>query len=120
MEEFNIPRYRSKYKLAKPTFTTVLHPVREKLGLSWIEYGVFDSIHHLSHSERQYPYCTMSKKHLAKFLGVSERFIYKTIKKGEAKQIIERNERGDLRTTAHWTDLVYLYSPKSKAQDPHL
>lgn len=116
MEELNVQPYKNKYRLARPSFTTVIHPVREKLGLSWLEYGVFDSIHHLSHSERQYPYCTMSKKHLAQFLGVSERFVYKAIKKGEAKGVIEKNDRGDLRTTEHWTHLVYLYSPKSKRE----
>ena len=118
MKQFDPRSYKGRYKLARPAFTTVIHPVREKLGLTWLEYGVFDSIHHLSHSQQDFPYCTMSKKELAKFLGISERFVYKTIKKGEAKRIIEKNERGDLRTTSCWTNLVYLYSPKNKTHHP--
>lgn len=49
----------------------VFHDVRDKLGLSLNTYGVIDSIHNLSSSDRKYPFCVMSKADLAKFLKLA-------------------------------------------------
>ncbi len=52
---------------------------------------------------------------IAKFLDVSERQVFRAIKEGLEKELIEKNDRGDLRTTEFWIRQVILYEAKQRA-----
>lgn len=103
-----------KKQYLRPRYTVVLHNVRANLGLSLNEYVVIDSVHKLSHTDANYRYCIMSKDNIAKFLGLSRRTIFNAITTGLEKGLMEKNERGDLRTTKRWIDLVELFSVKTR------
>ncbi len=90
-----------------PRYSTILHDERVKLGLSLTDYCVIDSVHNLSHKP-QYPYCITSKDDLAEFLGVSRATVFNSIKKGVEKGFLEKNDRGDLRTTSKWIEAIVL------------
>ena len=106
---------KNKYsKLFRPKYTVVLHQVREKLGIPITSYCIFDSVHKLSHSNRDHVYCTLSKQNIGKFLGITERTVFRAIKVGLELGLLEKNERGDLRTTRKWVDLVELYSIRGR------
>lgn len=113
----HIADYLSKRKLVlskKPRFTVVYHEARERLGLSVTEYIVLDSIHILSHSNDRYPYCTMSKDDMAKFLSVGRATVFRAIERGLQKGLLDRTPEHFLRTTSKWVDAVVLYSKKVK------
>ena len=93
----------------KPRYTLVFHDVRKRLGISWHEYGVIDSIHKLSHHSENHLYCSASKEKIADFLGLSRRTIFNAIEVGIKMGLVEKNERGDLRTTQKWIDTVELF-----------
>lgn len=99
---------KEKFK-RRPRYTIVLHDVREKLGLSVNTYIVIDSIHKLSTSHRDFPYCVMSKETLADFLGLGRATVFRSIKEAEDADLIEREARKGLRTTQKWIDTVELY-----------
>jgi hypothetical protein len=109
-----IAKENSKKYTKRPRYTVVLHEVREKLDLSFNSYAVLDSIHKLSHSDPNYFYCTMSKDKIAEFLSLSRRTIFHAIEEGLKKNLLEKNDRGDLRTTQKWVDMVELYSFKEQ------
>ncbi len=98
----------------QPRFTIVHHPVRQKFSLSLTTYAVIDSVHQLSHRP-DHPWCSQSKLEMAKFLDVSERQVFRAIKEGLEKDLIEKNDRGDLRTTEFWVRQVILYEAKQRA-----
>mmetsp|Transcript_29386 Transcript_29386/g.57349 ORF Transcript_29386/g.57349 Transcript_29386/m.57349 type:complete len:115 (+) Transcript_29386:284-628(+) len=100
--------HKEKFK-RRPRYTIVLHDVREKLGLSVNTYIVVDSIHKLSTSNRNFPYCVMSKEDLAEFLGLGRATVFRSIKEAEDAGLIEREARKGLRTTQAWIDTVELY-----------
>jgi hypothetical protein len=103
--------HKEKYKV-RPRYTVVLHDVREKLGLSLNTYVVVDSIHKLSTTNRNYPFCTMSKDEMAKFLKLSRATVFRSIQEGLKKGLIEKTPESFLRTTKKWIDLVEVYSIK--------
>ncbi len=76
-----------------------------------IEYALIDSIDQLSH-RHDHPWCTTPKETLGDFLSVARRSVFNAIKMGIEKGLIEKNERGDLRTTNVWIEQVRLYSAK--------
>ncbi len=98
-----------------PCYTTILHGARTKLGLSLVEYCVIDSVHNLSHRPNN-PYCTLSKDDMADFLGVNRATIFRALKKGFEKGVLEKNNRGDLRTTEKWVSVVVLKKEQMRAQ----
>ena len=98
-----------------PRYTTILHEARTKLGLSLVEYCVIDSVHNLSHRPNN-PYCTLSKDDMADFLGVNRATVFRALKKGFDKGVLEKNNRGDLRTTGKWVSTVVLKKEEMKAQ----
>lgn len=98
----------------QPRFTIVHHPVRQKFELSLTTYAVIDSIHQLSHRP-DHPWCSQSKCEVAKFLNASERQVFRAIKEGLEKGLLEKNGRGDLRTTELWIRQVVLYVTKQRA-----
>ena len=103
---------RKKRTLDKPRYTVVLHEVRERLDLSINNYVVLDSIHKLSHTNEQYPYCTMSKDEMAKFLKLHRATVFRAINEGIRQGLIERTPEHFLRTTRKWVELVEIYSLK--------
>ena len=103
---------QKKRYIKKPRYTVVLHDVREKLNLSLNTYVVIDSIHKLSTSNQNYPYCTMSKENMAKFLKIGVATVYRSMQEGINKGLIEKTPESFLRTTRKWIDLVEIYSTK--------
>ena len=93
----------------RPRYTVVLHAVRHELALSVTHYCVIDSIHKLSRMHESHLWCTMSKDNMAAFLGLSRRTVFNAIAEGLRKGIIEKNDRGDLRTSEKWMRLVEIY-----------
>ncbi len=73
-----------------PRYTTILHEARTKLGLSLVEYCVIDSVHNLSHRPNN-PYCTLSKDDMADFLGVNRATVFRALKKGFDKGVLEKS-----------------------------
>ena len=119
MSNFGSQTHISKYLAHKtfrlqPRFTIVHHPVREKFALSLTTYAVIDSVHQLSHRP-DHAWCSQSKLEMAKFLDVSERQVFRAVKEGLEKELIEKNDRGDLRTTELWIRQVILYEAKQRA-----
>ena len=100
----------------QPRFTIVHHPIREKFGLSITTYTVIDSINQLSHRP-DHPWCVTSKDQMADFLVISRRSVFNSIAEGLEKGLIEKNERGDLRSTRKWVDQVTLYQSRMKGGD---
>ena len=102
---------KKKKIVLRPRFTIVHHPVREKFGLSFTGYAIIDSIHQLSHRP-DHPWCTQSKSQLARFVNVTERQAFRAVKDGLEKGLLEKNERGDLRSTEAWLTQVVLYEAR--------
>ena len=98
----------------QPRFTIVHHPVRQKFSLSLTTYAVIDSIHQLSH-RADHPWCSQSKSEIARFLDASERHVFRAVKEGLEKGLLERNDRGDLRSTELWVRQVILYKSEQRA-----
>lgn len=94
--------------VVQPRYTTVFHVIRKKFDISIITYAVIDSIHKLSHTNPKYYYCTQSKENIAEFLGVSRRTVFYSIEEALEKGLIEKNEKGHLRTTLVWVELAEL------------
>ena len=110
----NLQERIGKYR-ETPRYTTILHEARTKLGLSLVEYCVVDSVHYLSHRPSN-PYCTLPKDDMADFLGVNRATIFRAIKEGLAKGLVEKNERGDLRSTEKWIQEVVVKKEQMKAK----
>ena len=113
------PEPSRRFKL-KPRFTVIHHPIRTKFGLSFTTYAVIDSVHQLSHRP-DHPWCTQSKSELAKFLDISERQVFRAVNEALEKGLLEKNDRGDLRSTAQWVERVVLFDQRPKeGQSPHM
>lgn len=108
MEKLSFTKVNRNFKLA-PRFTVVHHPIRKKFGLSFSDYAVIDSVHQLSHRPN-YPWCTQTKEDLAAFLEMASRTVFRSINKGIEKGLLEKNDRGDLRSTDLWVSKVVLYN----------
>jgi len=105
----------SKKKYAKkPRYTVVLHEVRERLKLSLNTYVVIDSIHKLSSSNRNYPYCTMSKENMAKFLGLGRATVFRAIEDALKKKLIEKTPEHFLKATQKWINEVEVYDIRGR------
>ena len=72
-------------------------------------YALIDSIDQLSHNP-DHPWCERKKEDLAAFIGIVRSTVYEAIKQGIELGLLEKNERGDLRTTRKWIDEVRLYN----------
>ena len=97
----------------QPRFTVTHKKIKKKFGLSHNTYAVIDSIHQLSHRP-DHPWCSQSKAAIAVFLDMSERQVFRAVKEGIDKGLIEKNDRGDLRSTNKWISEVVLYNPEVK------
>ena len=87
-------------------YTTILHPLRKAYNLSIHEYCILDSIYMLSHNKKYGGWCVMSKRDIGKELDLSERTVFVTIDLLEAKGLIDKSEKGFLRTTDEWNELI--------------
>lgn len=81
-----------------------------------IEYSLIDSIDQLSHRP-DHPWCTIPKEALASFLSIARRSIFNGIKKGIELNLLEKNDRGDLRTTQKWIEQVRLYNSQENTDN---
>ncbi len=97
----------------RPRYTVVLHDVRDKFGISLNSYVIVDSVHKLSASDPNYPWCVMSKTDMAQFLKLGERTVYRSLNEAEEMGLIERNEYGGLRATEKWIRAVEIFSIKA-------
>jgi hypothetical protein len=98
---------QKKFRL-QPRFTIIHHPIRTKFGLSFSTYAIIDSIHQLSHRP-DHPWCSTSKERLGNFLNVTRKTAHTAIAEGLEKGLLEKNDRGDLRTTEMWIENIVLY-----------
>lgn len=87
-------------------YTTIIHPIRQALCLSLNEYCVLDTIYHLSNNRKYNGWCVASKGYIAKTLSLGESTVFGILKTLEEKGLIERNERGDVRTLDAWNELI--------------
>ena len=71
---------------ARPRYTLVLHEVRSKLDLSLSAYAVIDSIHKLSRTNPEHPWCIMGKEQMANFLKLSRATIFRAIQEGTTRR----------------------------------
>jgi len=105
----------SKAYTLQPQYCVLYHPVRKKLDLSIAEYVIIDGIDKLSRRP-DHPWCTQSKEAMADFVEVSRATVFRAIEKGLKKDLIEKNERGDLRPSSKWIEAVSLYKERVGAK----
>lgn len=97
--------------MAQPKYTTVIHTARIKLAITCNEYCVADTIYHLSNnpSSKISGWCFASKETIARFMGISERGVYKIIDRLLEKELVEKDKETKwLRTTKKWYNTVVL------------
>lgn len=97
----------------KLRYTTILHDVRARLDISWVEYGLLDTIYHLGAGPSSVDrWCHASKNFLAeKVLGVSKVATLSMIERMIKKGLLEKHpETKHLRTTQLWYEAVYIYT----------
>lgn len=82
------------------------------MGLSVNEYVIIDGIDQTSHRP-DHPWCTISKDAMADWTGFSRRTVFRAIERGLQLELVEKNERGDLRSTTKWINAVRLYKAKT-------
>jgi hypothetical protein len=107
-DQVSVIKLSGAYKI-RPRYSIILHDVREKLDLSLNTYVVVDSVHKLSSSDPNFPYCVMSKMEMADFLDLSERTVYRALNDAEHRGLIQRTGHG-LRATEQWIGAVEIYS----------
>lgn len=99
-------------------YTVINHVAREKLGLTWFEYGLADLIYNLSNNPKgDYPgWCYASKPTISKILGVSEREVYRMIEKLIKLNLVEKHPvTKHLKVTPDWYELVIIKTPDQMA-----
>lgn len=86
-------------------YSIINHKARKHLNLSMNEYAIADSIYWLSNEGRGI--CRASKKYLGEFIGISERQVFTIVAMLDEYGLIERDEKGNLRGTNKWKEIVY-------------
>lgn len=99
----------------QPKYTVIHHEVRKKFRITTDEYCLADSIDKLS-NKIDYPWCLTEKKDLGKFIGISERTVYRMTAKLAKKGIIESDGDGNLRTTPLWAQTVTFITTAKMAK----
>lgn len=87
-------------------FTNIIHPLRKAFNLSMNEYAVLDSIYFLSHNNKYGGWCIASKETIANELDLGERTVFAAIEKAVIKGLVEKGEKGYLRTTDQWNEIM--------------
>ena len=86
-------------------YTTIIHPLRKALNLSLTEYCVLESIRELS-DDKYNGWCVASKQTIAKGLDITRQYVHKTLKVLETKDLIEISDKGFLRITHYYNELL--------------
>lgn len=100
---------------ARLNYTTINHPAREGLGLSWLEYGLADLIYRLSNNpDSDYPnWCYASKETLASNLGITKQGLHKILNRLIFKGLVEKHpQTKHLKITIDWYETVEISSSK--------
>ena len=118
LEKINIQKKAEKLlkktteKKESPTYTTILHRVRNELKLTMNEYCVADYVHKKGsgeYSRENGGWVISSKETIAIALRLSRRTIIRAINELVKKKILERNQTtSHLRTTSVWYHLVEM------------
>lgn len=82
------------------------HLLRKSYSLSLNEYAVLCEIYYLSHNEKFNGWCIKSKVNIAKTLDLTDRTVFRAIEVLIEKELIKKNDRGDLRPTDKWTSTL--------------
>jgi Transcriptional regulator len=92
----------------KLRYTTILHDVRMKLGITMEEYAVCDLIHNLQSNPRNTTlWCYASKEYIAETLGLSRATVFRILNRVIEEGLIERHaDTKQLRTTPKWFETV--------------
>ena len=112
-----LTKNEEKYiKDVSATYTTIIHQVRNRFGLSITEYCVADTIHKLSSGEKSRKlggWVYASKQTLADGLGVSRITVIRAINKLIELKLLERDpDTNYLTTTGLWWKMVETYKRK--------
>lgn len=106
-------RYAKMFEKNDIRYTIVHHPVRLKFGLTMADYAVVDSVDQLSNTDK-FPYCQKLQDRIGKFLGYSRQTVSTGMKKGSEKGLLEKNSKGEYRTTMKWKVETRTYNRDSE------
>lgn len=70
------------------------------------EYAILDTIYYYSNNVKFNGWCIASKQTIANDLDVSERTVFRAIETCVEKGFIEKGEKGTLRTTDSWNEMM--------------
>jgi hypothetical protein len=90
-------------------YTTIVHAVRAELEITCFEYCILDYVYHRS----TYPkapvagWCTDTRQAIADALGISKRWVIKSITKLNEAGLLEISEQAAVRTSERWYTLAY-------------
>lgn len=89
-------------------FTTILHTVRKRFGISCNDYCVVDAVYFAQNNPKSKlsGWCSLSRQELADELDFSRQTVITIIKRLKDLGLIEENETFFLRTTALWFETV--------------
>lgn len=106
--------------MVRLNYTTINHDARQRLGLSWHEYGLADLIYNLGNNPES-PYrgwCYAKKEFLAEQLGISRRAVTTMISKLLEKGLIEKHpETKHLRITIDWYREVMIKTTERESRE---
>ncbi len=91
------------------TYTTIIHDIRNELGLSLNEYVIADVVHHLSKKGK----CTAKRGYLADIIGVTKPGLFKIINSLVEKGLLEKLDDTTLTSTEKWINKVYVGDKQS-------
>ena len=106
-------RYARMFEKNDIRYTIVHHPIRIKFGLSMADYAVIDSIDQLSNTDR-YPFCQKSQEAIGSFVGYTRQKVSKACAKGIELGLLEKNSKGEYRSTIKWTVETKTYNQRSE------
>ena len=94
-------------------YTTIFHEKRIEIWVSFLQYGILDSI--LKTQKSWFSF--MSKKYLSEFFGISERAIFENIKKLEEMGYIEKSKNWRLMKVSEDIQELLMFENGGKKED---
>lgn len=85
-----------------PLYATLLYEVREKLGITWIEYVYLDMVYHLSKEG----WCYKSLDNCGKDLGLDRSNVYRMRKRLIEKGLLKKSIKGHVKTTVVYAKCI--------------
>lgn len=73
-----------------PKYAHLEYDTRKQLGISWAEYVLCDMIYYLSRNR----WCSKKLKDITSDMGLTKHGVMKMLKRLEAKELIEKSDRG--------------------------